>query len=121
MTIIFDCVLPRQGYRCWIFVSKTKVDQEDDANAEGQHPNSIDIIGDANAADDEEEHAADKVDEELKLRDPAANDVVEEDAGDDDGIADNDSLQEVIGEQHWEVHNQSYTAKKVGIPITKPA
>merc|ERR1719237_1380643 len=37
------------------------------------------------------ENAADKVDEELELRDPAANDVVEEDAGDDDGIADNNS------------------------------
>ena len=99
MTIIFNCVLPRQGNRCWIFVSKTKVDQEDDANAEGEHPNCEEFIGDANAADDKEEDAADKVDEELKLRDPTANDVVEEDAGDDDGIADDDSLQEVIGEQ----------------------
>ena len=98
--IIVDCLLPRHGYGCGIFVSKTKVDQEDDADGQHENTNCKDFIGDSDAADHKEEDTADKVDEELELREAAASDVVEEDAGDDDGIADDDSLQEVIGEQN---------------------
>ena len=90
-------LLPRYGcaYECGILVSKTKVDQEDDSDAEDEDPGGDAVVGEAKAADGEEENAADKVDEELKLRDAAANDVVEEDAGDDDGIADNNSLPKI--------------------------
>ena len=93
-TIISECLLPRYSCACkrGIFISKTKVDQEDDADAEDEDPGGDAIVCQAKAANGEEEHASDKVDEELKLRDAAANDVVEEDAGDNDGIANNKSL-----------------------------
>ena len=77
-------------------MSKTKIDQEDDADAQGEHPSGDGLVGQAKTANSEEEDTADKVEEMLKLGDTAADDVVEEDAGDDDGVADNDSLQKLM-------------------------
>ena len=95
LTIQLSNLHPALTHKFGFHVSKTKVDQEDDADAEVENTSYDRVIGDAKTADDKEENAADKVDEELELRDPAANDVVEEDAGDDDGIADNNSLPKI--------------------------
>ena len=78
-----------------MFVSKAKIDQEKDADEKSEHTSGVGLIEQAKAADDEEENTSDKVDDELQLRNAAANDVVEKDAGDDDSITDNDSLQKV--------------------------
>ena len=56
----------------------------------------VGLIKEAKAAnDDEEEDTPHKVDDELQLRNAAANNVVEKDARDDDGITDNYSLQKI--------------------------
>ena len=95
ITTISDCLLPRHGccgYKGGVLEDKTKVDEEDDADAEGEDTGCDGVVGESKTADGEEENAADEVEEELEAGDAAANNVVDQDAGDDDGIADNDSL-----------------------------
>ena len=49
------------AHKFGIFVSKTKIDQEDDADAQGEHPSGDGLVGQAKTADGEEEDTADKV------------------------------------------------------------
>ena len=81
------------AHKFGIFENKTKINEEEDADAKSEQPSDVSLIFQCKTPNSEEEDASDKVDEELQLRNAAANDVVEKDAGDNDGIADNDSLQ----------------------------
>ena len=79
-------------YLFGIFVGKTKVDQEKDADAEGEHPGDVRLVAQAKTSQDDKEDTSDEVDEELHVGNTAANDEVDEAAGHDDGIADKEPL-----------------------------
>ena len=92
----YICIFSPQdicAYKFCLFVNNTKINQEEDADAKSEQPNDVGLIFQCKTPNSDEEDASDKVDEELQLGDAAADEVVEKDAWDDDGIADNDSLQ----------------------------
>ena len=86
--------MPRDdpAHKFGIFVKKTKIKEEEDADAKSEQPSDVGLIFHGKTADYKEKDASDKVDDELQLGNAATNDVVEKDAWEDDGIANNDSL-----------------------------